>query len=248
MPLCALLIDRTAVPSGSDPIARRTIAELVTGAPGAAALLRSYGVDVAASAPGETLAAAAAARDLPLEPIVAALDRRAQAVRSAMPEGPGALIDFILERYHGRHRAELPGLIALAAEVEATARGRPDAPEGLAELLDGLRAGLEEHMIKEELRVFPLMRAGRGDLLAGALALMRDEHEDNAPSLLRAAQLTGGFRPPADATPEWRRLCADLARFADDLVAHVYIEESVLFPRFEAAAAAGQPTARPQRS
>ncbi|MBA3326370.1 MAG: hemerythrin domain-containing protein, partial [Rhodobacteraceae bacterium] len=163
------------------------------------------------------------------------------------PAETGALIDFIVARCHERHRADLPGLIALAVEVEAAAGGRADAPCGLADLLDGLRAGLEEHMLKEELRVFPLMRAARRDLLAHPLALMRAEHEDNAEFLLRAEHLTRGFRPPAGAGPAWERLCAELARFQEDLVAHVFLEERALFPRFEADEP-DQSTRRPQRS
>ena len=136
---------------------------------------------------------------------------RAEAAERGVPEATGALIDHLVARYHERHRAELPGLIALAAEVEHAESGREEVPRGLADLLDGLRAGLEEHMLKEELRVFPLMRGGREDLLAAPLALMREEHEDNALFLLRAEHLTRGYRAPRGSA-SWDRLYVDLAR------------------------------------
>lgn len=88
-------------------------------------------------------------------------------------------------------------------------------------------------MLREELRLFPLMRAGRRDLLAGPLATMRAEHEDNAAFLLRTEHLTRGYAAPADGGAEWRSLYADLAQFTEALVAHVFLEEDVLFPRHD---------------
>lgn len=207
--------------------------------------MRGVGIAVCRCAPERTLAAEAAALDLPIGSVVTALHNRAEAVRRAAPDATDALIDHIVARYHERHRAELPRLIALAGEIEATEAGREETPYGLADLLDGLRAGLEEHMLREERRIFPLMLCDRRDQLTQALALMRDEHEDNALFLLRAEHLTRGFRAPA-GDPEWERLYADLARFAEDLVAHVFLEERELFPRFEAGA--DQDSRRPQRS
>lgn len=197
------------------PLEDRTIGDVATSLPGAAALLRGAGIAACCCTPERTLAAAAAARGLPLGDLVAALRDRAEAARQGAPETTGALIEHIIARYHERHRAELPGLIALAGEVEAAEAGSDEAPRGLADLLDGLRAGLEEHMLREELRVFPLMRGGPGDQLSQSLALMRDEHEDNALFLLRVEHLTRGFRaPPGRAA--WQRLYDDLARFAED--------------------------------
>lgn len=225
------MADRAAV-TWLAALENQPIGALATGLPGAAALFRELGLGVCCCAPERTLAAAAAARGLPVEGLLAVLAARAEAQRRAAPAETGPLIDFIA-RGHERRRAALPGLIALAAGVEAAAGGRPDAPHGLAELLDALRVALGEHMLKEELRVFPLMRGARRDLLAGPLALMRDEHADNAEFLLRAEHLTRGCRAPAGAAPAWERLCAELTRFCDDLVAHVFLEERALFPRFE---------------
>ena len=200
--------------------------------PGAAALLRGAGISVCCCTPERTLAAAAETQGLPLGDLVAALRDRAEAARLGVPKATGALIDHIVSRYHERHRAELPALIALASEVEAAEAGRDGVPLGLSDLLDGLRAGLDAHMLREERRVFPLMRRGPGDQLAQSLALMRDEHEDNAQFLLRAEHLTQGYRAPAGSA-DWERLYVDLARFAEDLVAHIFLEERALFPRFE---------------
>lgn len=227
------------------PLENRTIGDIATTLPGAAALLRGAGIAACCCTPERTLAEAAAAQGLPIDDLVAELRDRAEAVWLGTPKATEPLIEHIVARYHESHRAQLPALIALASEVETAEAERYEVPRGLSVLLDGLRAGLDEHMLREERRVFPLMLREPGDQLAQSLALMRDEHEDNAMFLLRAEHLTRGYRAPTGST-DCERLYVDLARFAEDLVAHVYIEERALFPRFEDLA--DQAAGRPQRS
>lgn len=233
------------MPERQTPLGDRTVGDVAMRLPGAAALLRRVGIRPCCCAADLTVAAAAAKNGIPAAGLVEAIRDRAAAATRGAPQATGALIDHLVARYHVRHRVDLPGLIARAGEAERAGSGR-EPPVGLAELLDGLRAALEEHMLKEELRVFPLMRGGREDRLAASLELMREEHADNALFLLQAEHLTGGYRAPPDAPPGLDRLYADLARFAEDLVAHVFLEERALFPRFEV----DGPTAAtlPQRS
>jgi regulator of cell morphogenesis and NO signaling len=146
---------------------------------------------------------------------------------------PTATLIEIALAQHARFRAALPDVIGRATGVERAAAGRPDAPRGLAEMLGELAASQEEHMLREELRIFPLMTQGPSERLAAGIAVMRAEHDDNMHFLVRMAQLTGGYRAPEDAGAAWARLCADVERLADDLIAHIYVEERVLFPRFE---------------
>jgi len=69
-----------------------------------------------------------------------------------------ALIDHILERYHARHREDLPELIRLARRVEQVHGDRPDCPKGLADHLADMQQELESHMMKEEQILFPILR------------------------------------------------------------------------------------------
>jgi len=212
------------------------LSALATGLPGAAVVFRRCGIGFCCDG-RRSLAEAVAASEVSLPAMLGALEDLEGSARRGAPEATEALIAFIVARYHERHRVELPVLIGRAAAVEDTARGRPEAPRGLAELLGALHASLDEHMLREELRVFPLMRQRRTDRLGAALALMRAEHEDNGQFLIRVEQVTRGFRPPADAGAAWEGLYAELERFADELAAHVYLEERLLFPRFEPPAA-----------
>lgn len=144
-----------------------------------------------------------------------------------------ALIEIALAQ-HAAFRVLQSRLIARARALETAAAGRADAPRGLADMLEELAASQQEHMLREELCVFPLMRRGPSPRLAAAIAEMMAEHDDNMHFLVRMEQLTGGYRAPADGGDEWEALCADAERLADDLIAHIYVEERVLFPRFAA--------------
>ncbi len=232
MPLLECNKDSIRLALGDALLQDQTIGAVATGRPGAAALMRELGVRVCCLREA-TLAEVTEALGLPIGLVVETLEARARAVRRSAPDADGALIDFIVAEYHEGHRADLPGLIERARSVERSAAGRSDAPLGLSDELAALLAGLDEHMLKEELRLFPLMRAKRRDIVAGSLAMMRAEHEDNAAFLLRAEHLTRSYLAPADGGEDWRKLYADLLRFTENLVAHVFLEEDVLFPRYD---------------
>ena len=82
-----------------------------------------------------------------------------------------ALIDRIQTRFHEGHRRALPELLAMAATVEA--RGIDD---GLADELRAIGNALEQHMFKEEMRLFPMMEQG-GNTLIGLL--IEDLHREH---------------------------------------------------------------------
>src|SRR5690606_16047582 len=75
-------------------------------------------------------------------------------------ESTGALIEHILERFHERHREQLPELIRLASRVEQVHSNKPGCPLGLAEHLWNMQQELESHMLKEEQILFPMLQRG----------------------------------------------------------------------------------------
>lgn len=215
----------------AEALPQLSLGVIATGLPGAAAVLRRCGL-AACDRPGLALAEAAAETGLSLAALLGALEDLGAAERPAMAWPTEELIAHILGRYHRSHRIELATLRHLATEVEAAAAGRTDAPNGLAAMIEALALAMEEHMLKEELRVFPLMERGCHDRLAEWIGLLRREHEDVAPYLLSFEAITGGFRPPEAAGGVWTHLYVELERLAEDIVAHVFLEEHVLFPRF----------------
>lgn len=148
------------------------------------------------------------------------------------PDTP-SLVAHILDRYHQVHRAELPGLIALARKVEAVHADHPECPAGLTRFLEQLDDVLEAHMRKEEEILFPLMLSDPGHpMIRMPVSVMRAEHEEHLQTLGALYRLTGALAVPEDSCGTWRKLYGGLQKFAEDLTAHIDVENGLLFPRF----------------
>ncbi|MGX0877813.1 regulator of cell morphogenesis and NO signaling [Roseovarius sp. MBR-154] len=150
-----------------------------------------------------------------------------------VPQETGALIEHILTRYHEMHREDFASLMPLADRVERVHAGDPDAPTGLADAIRTLAQEMEDHMTKEEMVLFPAMRAGGGPGIEHPIAVMRADHDDHVENIALIRRLTNDLTPPDHACGSWRSLYGGVATLFDDLAAHIALENDVLFPRFE---------------
>lgn len=143
------------------------------------------------------------------------------------------LIKHILERYHETHRRELPELIELARKVETIHATDINAPHGLTHALETIVTDLEDHMRREETVVFPAFDTQMQGALDDPINYLRHDHNEHEAALNRIAAITHGLRLPPNACDSWGRLYTGLGKFAEDLDEHRYLENYVLFPRFE---------------
>lgn len=213
-----------------------TLGRLATLYPWAVTVLARRGLDFCCGHE-TTLARACAERGLDPEEVL----RELQATAPEMEEAQAAdrwderpipeLVGHILERYHAPLPEELDRLAALARKVESVHGAKPDCPVGLADLLDEVRASVGSHLDKEERILFPLILEGRGSLAHMPIRVMTQEHEDHGRNLARIRSLTGDLRVPEHACASWRDLYASLARLELDLMVHIHLENSILFPR-----------------
>lgn len=130
------------------------------------------------------------------------------------PRDTATLIAHILERFHEGHRRDLPVLVAQARETDPR----------LAEHLVSMAAALEHHMFKEEARLFPMMEQGGHSLLGLLIDDIDAEHRAHEVALGTLIRLMDECAPEPLRQP--------LQHFIDELVAHVQIEDEVLFRRF----------------
>jgi iron-sulfur cluster repair di-iron protein len=156
-----------------------------------------------------------------------------QAEESPVPTEPGALIEHILTRFHEVHRQQLPELIQLASKVEAVHAEHPETPRGLTDLLTSMHSELLAHMEKEETILFPMLARGGSSFVTHPICVMMSEHEEHAHKLTQLMALTHHATPPGDACRTWVQLCAATTQFAEDLEAHIQLENRVLFPQFD---------------
>ena len=109
------------------------------------------------------------------------------------------MIDYILPRFHQRHREQLAELVLMAEKVERVHGDKPSCPRGLAKQLNRIRTDLENHMMKEEQILFPLIKQGMGPQAAGPISVMEHEHDEAGEQLEVVKFLTDNVTPPEGA-------------------------------------------------
>ena len=144
----------------SASFADRNIGEIAATLPGATAIFRRHKLDFCCGG-GIPLAEAAAKRAAPLNEIEADLAALTPS-DATLPQSTAALVDLIEQRYHAAHRRELPELINLARRVERVHADNPNAPAGLADLLDTSISVAEVGVFKTDFRVYERVGARYG--------------------------------------------------------------------------------------
>ncbi len=151
-----------------------------------------------------------------------------------------ALIDHIVARHHEYLRQSLPRIGDLMQTVlKAHGANHPDLA-GVSEQFQALRAELENHLLKEEGILFPMIQSmevtrSLDDVHCGSVAnpitVMEHEHDNAGNALRNLRAWTNEYQPPADACPTYRALLTDLANLEQDLHEHIHMENNLLHPR-----------------
>jgi len=201
-----------------------------------------HGIDFCCGG-GRPLADVCADRGLDLESVLAEIESEIEMTEepeTRWDEVPlGVLIDHILDTYHASLREELPRLLDMSGKVlGAHGYREPEMLPELKSVLEGLKAELEAHMMKEEQVLFPLIRQGSGTMAGGPVSVMEHEHDVAAAALRRLRMLTGDYEVPAEACNTWRALWHGLADLERATHEHIHLENNVLFPRALAGAPA----------
>jgi regulator of cell morphogenesis and NO signaling len=151
-----------------------------------------------------------------------------------------ALADHVEATHHAYLRRELPRLTALIDKVAAAHGARHPELADLHGTFAGLRSELEQHMMKEERVLFPLVRRLEGatepfPIFCGSvenpIRVMCHEHDDAGAALDRLRELSHGYQPPADACATYCTLYDGLAALEADLRRHIHKENNILFPK-----------------
>ncbi len=140
-----------------------------------------------------------------------------------------ALIEHIQTRFHEGHRRALPELMTMAAAVEAQG-----IDKGLVDALRDIGHALEQHIFKEEMRLFPMMEQGGNTLIE---RLIEDLHREHAAHELGMASFQARVREMAQAhrtNGALQALAQAVEVFASELIRHIHAEDDELFPLFRA--------------
>lgn len=222
--------------------AEASLAELIARHPALATEFERLGFDYCCHG-DRTLAESCAASGIPLTQALATvtreLDRHDRPYEVHWPELRIAdLVDHIQDVHHRYLHLELPFLVAMSARAVSSDGGlHPELSE--VEMLVGtLSDEVIPHLAREEKIVFPAIRelaAGHVGFSFGSvsnpIAVVMAEHDRVAEVLRELKEVTSGFTPPVDATPNHRRLYERLGAVESDTHVHVMKENSFLFPR-----------------
>ena len=213
--------------------ATMTLADIAVTNPAATRVFARHHLDFCCGGK-QTVADACRKAGLESRDLIAEIEREqpSAAADERWDERPLAdLVDFVVERYHGALRRQLPYLVQLSAKVENRHAEKATCPRGLNALLNEMHAEVSAHLMKEEQVLFPMIKMGRGAAAQMPIRVMMQEHDDHGANLRRVRELTADLIPPPEACTSWRALYSGLEELERELHEHIHLENNVLFPR-----------------
>jgi regulator of cell morphogenesis and NO signaling len=148
-----------------------------------------------------------------------------------------ALVGHIISTYHEPLREELPRLEAMAAKVSRVHGAKAEHLTRLEAIVTELSADLQAHMRKEEMVLFPAIKAVEGGHdrpaipISAPITVMEHEHDHAGDLLAELRAITEGYTPPSWACQTFRALYHGLSELESAMHIHVHLENNVLFPR-----------------
>lgn len=208
--------------------ANQSLGQLATTIAGATSVFHQYKLDFCCGG-SRTLAEVAAERGLDVTAILNQLQALQQQIgaKDWRNAKPAELVQHILQRFHAKHREQLPELMRLARRVETVHAEHPECPTGLAEHLSHMLQELESHMLKEEQILFPMLC--NGFYPAGPIHVMQHEHLQHGDALGDMLKLAHDLVLPDGACNTWTALYLGLTELKEDLMEHILLENEILF-------------------
>jgi len=148
------------------------------------------------------------------------------------------LIDHIIQKHHRFLMEELPQLSPYVTKV-LRVHG-PEQPHlvQVHKLFNDLKADLEQHLMKEETKAFPLIIQFEQNPTKENEQAMREvieelvtEHDTAGDIIKEIRKITNDFTPPFDACGTYRLVYNRLEALEEDLFTHIHLENNILFPR-----------------
>ena len=225
-----------------------TVQELATEIPGATRVFEKAGIDYCCGGK-RPLADACATAGVTLEEMMNSLE---QAATSYDPGNQlnfvdmtlAKLIEHVVQKHHVFTRDELLRLHFLIEKVHGVHGVNHPELERIRNAFNTLSAELEPHMMKEEMVLFPYIRAMEDSVrdgnrfgpppfgtVANPVLMMTMEHEAAGVLLQQIRDASSNYEVPADACISFRTLYEALEALEKDLHQHIHLENNILFPR-----------------
>jgi len=151
------------------------------------------------------------------------------------------IIDYVVNTHHAYLQKELPNiskLVTTILRVHGVDHG--DVLSRVHKLFHSLKMELEQHLIKEETILFPIIKEYEKnpsqELLDKGIKVMREtenEHEGAGDIIKELRKITNQFTAPPSGCTTFCLTYEKLSELESDLFQHIHLENNILFPRFE---------------
>ncbi|WP_234402399.1 iron-sulfur cluster repair di-iron protein [Oceanobacillus damuensis] len=148
------------------------------------------------------------------------------------------LVDHIRHTHHAYLMEELPALGQFVTKIYSKHGENHPHLKGLYHLYNVFRIEMEEHTIKEENEVFPLINQYEANPKKTLLEQIRvangeleEEHNAVGDMLKEMRAIATEFVPPANACGSYRITYRRLAELEENTFQHIHLENNVLFTR-----------------
>jgi regulator of cell morphogenesis and NO signaling len=151
------------------------------------------------------------------------------------------LIDHILNTHHVFMRRELPqlsDLVTTILRVHGAIHG--EVLSKIHRLFHNLKIEIDQHLIKEEEIVFPLIKDYVANTASTQLQKIVDlnhelmqEHDGAGDVLKELRKVTDHYRVPKDGCSTYMKTYSKLEALESNLFQHIHLENNILFPSLE---------------
>jgi regulator of cell morphogenesis and NO signaling len=222
------------------------LGEIVSIFPGSSEIFNRYKIDYCCGG-HDTLLQALEEKNIDAQTILKELnDEYEKFIRSNSEykdwrkETPSALIKHIMQTHHEYTKKELREIDELLFKVlKAHFKKHSEELLKLHKLFGALKTELQEHLVKEEENLFPLIQTYEKTKdekvlseIHQAIKETENEHDVAGDILKELEKITRDFKAPEGACTTYKLVYSKLHSLEKNLFMHIYLENSVLFTMF----------------
>ncbi len=221
------------------------IGDIVSRFPGAADLFKEYKIDFCCGGDRQ-LALAIKEGNLNEERVLKDLNKKYQSSKEMTEikdidwqnSSFSKLIDYIVNKHHAFLQDNLPRIGELTTTILRVHGQNHQELSKVHKLFHGLKMELEQHLIKEEEVLFPIIKeyeenpsTEKLDKAFSVIDELEEEHEGAGDVLKELRTVTKEYEVPADGCNTYQLAYQLLEELESDLFQHIHLENNILFPR-----------------
>ncbi len=150
------------------------------------------------------------------------------------------LVNHIINKHHLYLQQEMPLISEFITKILRVHGANHSELSKIHNLFHVLKLELDQHLIKEEEILFPLIKEYEknpsSQLLANVqkqIDTIENEHEQAGDIIKELRQITNDYTLPADACTSYRLAYQKLEEMESDLFQHIHLENNILHPRIQ---------------